>query len=304
MKKSILLLAMTMLTLLLPGCIDEQNLDKCPMDVTLTFDYLENGVDRFGRDINTVDVFIFDANGVFLFTQRVNKSELNAFQGVHLSLLPGDYQVVCWANVTDHSVFSNLVPGVTTIEEAYIQISSTATGDALYFAPGAGSGQLGDNTLHVEPQESTTKNMDFVRAYRRINVYIKGIEYTQNGSVNAPSVDANHLWSMYSFGESPSNKMNLTQNAVYTSTDDGMMYLASFYSDLGVITTDMEIVVTNALGQVVATINLWQYLAEHPGMGSDDIDILITFTLLNNGLDLGVSITVPNWGSVIVKPNL
>jgi hypothetical protein len=199
-------------------------------------------------------------------------------------------------------VYSSLVPGVTTIEEAYVQISSSVTGDALYFAPGSGSGAAGDNSLHVPSQESTTKNMAFARANRRINVYIKGIEYTQNGS-GAPVVDANNLWSRYNFAfENPSNSMNFTQEAVTTSTADGVMYLATFFSDWGAITSDMEIVVTNALGQVVATINLQQYLAQHPGMDAD-IDILITFTLIN-GMDLGVSITVPSWGSVNVKPNL
>jgi hypothetical protein len=266
------------------------------MEVTLTFDYFKNGADRFVRDINTVDVFIFDANGVFVSTQHLTKAELDAFQGAHLNLPPGDYQVVCWANVSDHSVFSALVPGVTTLEECYVQIASVATGDALYFAPGAGS--TGDNLLHVEPLQSTTKNMEFSRANRQIKVYIQGIEYTQNGSGNAPSVNANRVWSRYDFAfETLSNRINLTQRAAYTTTADGTMYLATFFSSLGAITSDMEIVVTNAFGQVVATINLQQYIAQHPGMSTDDIEILITF-----GIDLGVSVTLPDWGSEDVTP--
>jgi hypothetical protein len=299
---------MTVLTVLLTlpfsACVDEQNLDQCPMEVTLTFDYLENGIDRFARDINTVDVFVFDANGVFLFTQHVSKSDLNRFQSVRLDLLPGDYQVVCWANLTDHSGLSSLVPGVTTIDEAYVQIASSATGDALYFAPGGTNG-MGDNKLHVNTMESTTKNMHFVRANRRINVYIQGIEYTQSGSGAAPSVDANNLWSKYNFAsETQSNRISFRQQAHTTTTPNGAMYLTTFYSDLGTITSDMEIVVANSFGKIVAVINLQEYIAQHPNIGANDIDILITFNLDNTTMDLGVSVTLPDWESVDVDGTL
>jgi hypothetical protein len=282
------------------GCINEPNLDKCPIEVTLTFDYFENGADLFGRDINSVDVFVFDANGVFLWTQNIRKSELNQFQGLHLTLPPGDYQVVAWANITNHSIFSGFVPGVTTINDCYVQIASQDTGDPLFFAPGNGNGQIADNSLHVKPQETTTKNMHFVRANRQIKVYIKGIEHTQNGASTAPYVYANNLWNKYNFAnEAQSVRTNLIQEAGYAQTPDGRLYLATFYSGLGAITADMEIVVTNALGQEVARINLRDYVAQHPGINTEEIEILITFEM-----DLGVTITLPGWEDVPTNPEI
>ena len=295
------------LTLTLPGCIDEQNLNTCPVDVTLTFDNEENGTDRFAQNIQTVDAYLFDADGVYLFTQRA-ASELDHFHGMHLSLTPGDYRVVCWANLSNRSGLPNFVPGVTTIDECYVQIVSTATGDALYFAPkGNGSRATnstgsGDNTLHVSSQENTTKHMSFVRGARVINVYIQGIEHTQNGAPGAPSVDATNLWSKYSFAFEPqSDKTTLTQQAAPTTTPDGEMYLTTFYSGLGEITPDMEIVVYNALGREVYRLNLATYLSENNVTDTDDIRIAFDF---DDTFSLGVTVTIPDWESVDVGGSL
>jgi hypothetical protein len=297
------LVTTALLTLTLCGCIDEQDLDECSVDVTLLFDYTVNGQDRFDETVNTVDVFIFDGNGVYLFTQRLNKFDLDAFQGAHLTLPPGEYKVLAWANVSDHSRFSPFVPGVTTMDECYVRISSTTTGDPLYYAPGTGSSaNASPYTLNLPAGESVTKELEFARAHRTVNVYIKGIETTQNGSVTAPTVNATGLWSEYNFyfeTQPGGSNYEFFQQAALTSTPDGQMHLASFDSDFGEITDNTVITVRNSLGEVVATINLKQYLLDNPSANGDDINILITFLT-----DLGVTITLPTWANVNVTPGI
>jgi hypothetical protein len=284
--------------LTLAGCIDETGLDECPGDVTLLFGYSMDGADLFDAGINSIDLFIFDADGLFVSLHHLNRADLDNFRGLHLSLPPGDYKVVGWANVADHSRFSEFIPGYSSMEACNVIISATTTGDPLYYAPynphpnsiHPGGQPDSGYGLTVPANASVTKEVEFARAYRRVNVYIEGFS-------GVATIEGRGLWAGYNFLCATQDlRLNLAQTAIQTNSPNGAMQTGSINFAYGEIPDDIMIVIRTPEGREAIAISLRQYLTDHPEADLDDIDILFTF------MDVGVSVTVPWWESVVVIP--
>jgi hypothetical protein len=306
------LLTTFLLALALSGCLDDQNRDECSGDVKLLVRCTINGVERI-NDISTVGLFVFDEDNMPFSDHYLTPADF-AGEGYRLTLPPGKYRLVSWANATDRSRFSPLIRGVSTLDRSYIEATSTRTGDALYYAPDQPNPYIPATRggeapqpitradysaylLEVLPNQSVTKELDFVRAHRTINVYVKGIETLQTGTTS--TVEAAGLWNKYNFlFETQDSRMDFAQPTVPVTTLDGPMQLATFHFAYGEIRNDITVTLKGAAGTILTpAINLHQYLLDYPAADRDDINILITFLS-----DLGMTITLPSWDAVTVTP--
>lgn len=268
------------------------------------------GNDVFLRDINSVNAFIFDENKKFVVSRRFEASELNLFAGWKLNLPPGEYYAVCWGNANSNTQLKNFVAGVTTFDEGLIKIPAniTTTGDKIYYAPykihpyayyGA-QGTAFDPSMTayrftIVANKVNVKEMFFVRAHRTINVYIMGY----SGSIPA-TVTGTQLCAEYDFHYSTGNIFrNFTQTAQPITTPDGQALLASFHVGFSEITEHMEFIVRQGPGgSILETVNLKDFIETHSLSYGSTIDILIRFS------DLGVTATIPQWGTSTIKPGV
>ncbi|MCD8261753.1 MAG: FimB/Mfa2 family fimbrial subunit [Bacteroides sp.] len=124
---------------LFSACIRE-DLSHCPVyTAELSFAYYGDGNrDIFHDKIHSTDLFLFDADGLFLERYRLGDSWLSENKTLRLSLPAGDYQVVTWGNLFSQSQV--LAPdGVRHIDNYrithpdYNTSRPLTTNDSLYY---------------------------------------------------------------------------------------------------------------------------------------------------------------------------
>ncbi|MDR1918268.1 MAG: FimB/Mfa2 family fimbrial subunit, partial [Tannerellaceae bacterium] len=224
--------------LCLPSCINE-DLSMCawPDNLVLEFRLQTPTGASANETLNSVDALLFDGQGLFVDRQRLEREDLEAFLGARFSVNPGDYVVLAWANIASGSRLSELVPGKSRIEEGFVEMQ--AAGDSLYYAPAKSNAYVGDGALRAESDEAepadpytlhrvhvpfgggqVVKEMPFTRAYRSVNIYVKGAENLRTASPadsNTPSnllsVEASNLATGYDllFNTISSKRRNATR---------------------------------------------------------------------------------------------
>jgi hypothetical protein len=301
---------------LLQGCIND-DLSMCPYpdNLTLTFRVEAGGID-IARTLNTVDVFLYDALDRFVEHKRAERSDLTIFSGVRFTVTPGEYRVLAWANASPGSRYSDLIPGVSRMEEGYIEMSGA--GDTLYYAPARTNAYKGEASLRaaatraddpyslyrvVVPKEGgkVVKEVSFTRAYRSVSIYLKGLEFFDAGEITQEiGVEARNLATRYNFlfDTQESVLRNDARAFAGTMTPDGTLPTVRFFSAYGPVTDNMTFTLRNLPDGIRSiTIPLREYLMENPPFSYDDIEILVEF--LDN---VQVNITLPNWSSNPVIP--
>lgn len=104
---------------LLAGCVKEENSGDYnkkneAQDVKVAFQCISETIDIFEQEITknktfpaggTVSLYVYDKETGTLVTRQVTSSSaLREFQGATLSLMPGVYEIRCWANVDAQTV--------------------------------------------------------------------------------------------------------------------------------------------------------------------------------------------------------
>jgi hypothetical protein len=301
------------LALAFAGCYKEDNSDCISENTILLFKHLDKGGnDILTQDIHSVDAFIFDANKKLVVSRRFEIAELNTFAGWRLNLPPGDYSAVCWGNVGANSRMNSFTPGVTTLDEGFMEIPAniTTTGDRIYYAPyklhqqelpeGAAP-SVTTYDFKVVAKRENIKEMYFIRAHRTVNVYIMGYSNT-NG---AASVTGTQLAAKYDFYYNTQNLLrNFTQTAQPVTTPDGPGLLAAFHFGFAEITDAIDFVIRQgAGGSILETVNLKKFVESYPNTYpapkyGNTIDIMIQFN------DLGVTVTIPGWKEKPISPGV
>lgn len=311
MQQKRLLVFIPFLAMLFGGCVKEGSSD-CPPEYNLEFlfEYTTEPDIAFTELIKSVDLLLFDADSYFLLHKRSDTNSLDVFQGMRFSLNPGTYYAVAWANKSDHSSFSDYAAVTKLFAQCYYQIAEQASdgGDPVFYAPykkvSAGTG-LELYEIHVLSDRTTVKQLDFVRAYRTINVWINGYGQSGLGEDIQPTINVRNLWSMYDFylkplnsPDWPNSRRNYRQQTHDAVISGNHYSAATFYSALGEVDneTDIEIHRTSD-DQLSYTLDLKQFVEDNNITNTERIDILITF--LNNQ---NISITVPQWTERPVQP--
>ena len=116
--------------LLLASCNIRDEYDDCGVYLKFVFDYNMEYSDSFDPQVETIDVYIFDGDGRYLFTRSAECSELHNRNMMLLSdgLAFGSYQILTVGGACEHFAFTDLdgkdfVPGVTTIEQAKLALA-------------------------------------------------------------------------------------------------------------------------------------------------------------------------------------
>lgn len=300
----------------LNGCLGEYD-EECnaPDNLELLFTYDDASDEAFTDRITSVDVILFDMQGYYHSHRLVSLSELSAHARMRFILEPGIYYAVAWGNVGDNSGFSAFTPGITTFQDCFLEInaSSTETGDPVYYAPYKEKSATRSDVVSIRNEElmlyvinvsegqKTTMTLDFVRAHRTLNVWIKDYRETMGGQAVYPVVTATQRWSKYDFFFTTQPlRRDYTQQS-HMQTVEGIPYAAAtFHAALGRIDNNIDVVLNRPSdGGHVLTVNLDQFITTHGITDTDEIDILITFLS-----DQGITVTVPRWTGTSVQPGV
>ena len=308
---------MILLSLLSAGCIHENS--DCPADnnFVMKFSLADNaGNDIFNDNINSIDVLFFDAECKFIMRKSYSPATLDTDRSTTVTLSPGEYKIVCWANVQDNSGFCGFTEGATLFSDCYVEIPETATtgGDKVYYSPysdhpdsrsGGVFTRVGEDysyyTVTIPNSETVTKEYGFARAHRTVNVFISGLDDSPQGVRMQPTVDAMNMWCRYDFFfNTQSLRRHFSRQSSRITVETGEMDLAAFHSAYGEITDDIDLIINRASDNAeIASVNLRQFVTDNPPADKSEINILVSFLD-----DHSVTITVPEWIEKPVVPGV
>jgi hypothetical protein len=86
---------------LLASCIKD-NIEGCERDIVFEY-YADGDTDVFPKHVTSVNLYVFDSEDRLLekYCRRLEQNDLKSYQGVKLSLNPGEYRFVCLGNDYD-----------------------------------------------------------------------------------------------------------------------------------------------------------------------------------------------------------
>ena len=203
---------------LLSTCVGE---DKCcPTDrnVVVEFAYVYDGYDVFGDQIYSVNLFVFDSDGLLTYSTTIYSEQLNTFAGTTLNhLAPGNYRIVAWGNATpQRSVFGNTNEG-DHIDDTYVgrygvlRYLAPQPGDAdrLHFAPHLAQEEF---TITIPRAGDLTVTLPFARAHIDIEVFVINFEL-YSGETDAPVIEIDGVSSHFDFDRVPFGDITLRETA-------------------------------------------------------------------------------------------
>ena len=314
MKRNLLkvTLSFALFFIALASCVND-DLSECYTDnVRLDFYLYPHARTLFMQQISSVDVFVFNSDSLFITRKRVEKHEMerSGFMGTYLSLVPGQYMVACWANVGVSSEVSPLTACQTILNSTFVSMDAVP-GDSLYYAPArrhvnSGGGNTravaGADTLYsinADFGDYIVKDIEFIRAYRTIAVYIKGISTDTH---NSPLVEVSELSTFYDFSYRTitSAKKAFTRSSQTADIQSETLWVSHFCTVFEPITNNILVNVRQD-NERIASVKLLDYVKEYYPSDSnlDDIEIWIEFDPDDK---TNIIITLPPWHVEPVNP--
>jgi hypothetical protein len=284
----------------------DQNWSACQEKQNLVLRFRVQNVPDSGFDeyIDGVQVFLFDAGGNWIESRQVPRSETGGGRGTSFSLVPGTYQVVCWANVNGNSQMCEM-DSDSNLENSFVEIRSNETGDPIYYTPyraplvrsATTSDTRADNfgeiyDVRIEPGTVTIREMVFVKVHRKVEIFMGGHPPVSRTTVAGPVVEHAGAGGRFDFllrRRCPG--ITLTRPSVQKTVNGESMFTTDIISKLVPITPAEVINIYDPrTGALATTINVERFVKENKITDTSYIPIHIVF-----GMDASVSVSLPSW---------
>jgi hypothetical protein len=317
MKRFLTITIMSALCIAQSACIkDNRNDCTSGYNAEIRFRMTDtSGQDIFLGDIYNVDVGIFDCNGVCVETRQVSYEELHEFAGMRLTLDPGIYHIVCWANSNDNTHIEGVEQGATVqnpkvvynseqIDKSPHKGRAFKDADKLYYAPmswltPSEDAHLDGSYIMTVPEEGMAYGtLDFIYAHRTIEIYIDGYDRGV-ANVERENVPAGLGY----FGQTqltngqgiPQKTIAFEETTPYTreETDYQFVSIDTFNFDH---TNDIVLEIVDPATKTVVYSTLLNDAMKEAGEDFSDmvIALMIKFSTLSDG-SVSVSVVLPNW---------
>lgn len=100
-----------------------EDLPECRLYVTFKYDYNVLSVDAFHKQVDKVELYVFDKDGKFLFSQVEEGAALSTGSyRMEVPLPVGEYKFMAWAGAHDSYEITSFTRGATTIEEMKLRL--------------------------------------------------------------------------------------------------------------------------------------------------------------------------------------
>ncbi|MCD8261275.1 MAG: FimB/Mfa2 family fimbrial subunit [Bacteroides sp.] len=290
------------LLLVVTGCNIKEDLSDCPPadSYQISFRYYAGGsTDIFSRRIESVRTYIFNKKGEYRTQRLSTRSELETFQGITPDLEPGEYEIVCWANVSEWSEFpvnQGSLRSQTLYSSYYLRGEPVQNFDSLYY---------GRQSITIPEYGTNSDTVLFHSAHIRMAIYIEGLETTPGETaINRAAGDPQgwivlrNFFVGYDFmrrvtGETDSMYPTLTltgENILQSKFD-----LFRFGNE-----NDIEIDFYNGEGKQVYFLRLKDFLRDNNIQAEEVEELTIPIYIRFQGISVEVS--VKEWDSEEVNP--
>ncbi len=128
-RKGRMMAYISVLLWLITGCVNEDFSD-CPQgSFQVAFEYVHHTdntcSDRFNIDVQQIDLYVFDAAGVFLKCITCKGEPFPEHFRIGPELSAGSYTLVAWGNLTDEVFLQPVfIAGQTTLEQALLSLNA------------------------------------------------------------------------------------------------------------------------------------------------------------------------------------
>lgn len=289
-----LVFIMFCIVLFTPYACTREDLSSCPPPVNsyLTFSYTgdDNNPEMFHKMIDHVTLIIYDETGKRVTDRKINKGELNQWQGTKLSLNPGSYRAVCWGNadnnteITDHESLAN----GRIHHPFYASGAEIETNSHLYY---------GTYAFSVPSAGIAEGNIPFRGAHINVEVYIRSDAVGTGRYV----VKAHNLMPQYDHDMVKAQDFATTYHPQTTYNAERTLDECIFQTLRFNNNNPIVIEVKQTSGETL-TIDLEQYMQKSgitvDGKNEATVPILIEYS------DLGVVLKIPEWLQQIVTPGV
>lgn len=315
MKIRLIFILSVLVLPLFAGCIKDDR-SGCPPagNVTILFRYPgKDGVDRFKNKIESVVIAVFDETEWCVYTRTINKSSLERLQGDLFYLSPGNYRVVCWGNLSEHSQLF-LTEG-TLFDQAYLALETGTpkqTSDPVMYAPrpaSLGTRNLDGNKenvfrLTIPAEGEVTETTDFVSAHTQFNVIVRGLSDMSGGTNVAPKIEITELPAGYTFEmKARGGTETYQKSSEYVAGSKGPEARALFYSGNFEEKDPVTVKLFSGVdGRLLKDVNLSQYLIANLVDFSTMLERLITVLIEFEGGEAKVTVSVSAWTGTGVSP--
>ncbi len=274
------------------GCVAERT-DDCPPpgpNVNIDFGLFDGGV--FTREITSVAAVLFDGRGNYIPpATTLDRTALERFAGVNLTLDPGDYRMVFWANVGENTDI-RVVDGTPVL--VYKDFDGTerqvmGNGDPVWYAPAVRATRVEGSTSEegatrvdvdarplsyyeftVTAQGEHTGRVNFTETHNTVNIYIGGLPIDP---ASMPTIEITGLTPAVSFWgmaplDDPLPTVTSAVQSVPVTRDNATFALAAFDTPPLGDMTGMWVVVRDAAGNELFRMPLADAIAQS-GIASD-----------------------------------
>lgn len=215
-------------TLLLQGCYHE-DLSDC--GVSIRFRYIKNvdQVDKFAQEVNQINLYIFDENGIFVQEMVDASSRIKEPNfAFHINLSPGKYSFVAWGNKSDAYTVTDFVSGVTKYTDAVVALKRTQNTVSAQLVD-MFHGALIQSEVEVGVANQY-KTIDLIHTVNQVKVIMKGLPLTRANE--APGTP----FSCYVTSKNGDYRFDHTY-----ATATEIKYLPRYTVESGIVTSDFHI---------------------------------------------------------------
>ena len=283
------LLSFVSLALGCVSCLTEVEVGGCN-NAVVRFEYMADGAeDCFAEYISAVDYYIYDEQGKLVAASRLDRKNLENFQGFKLRLpQTGTYRVVCWGNMGGQ----NTASATGTLAGARV-CNREAAGGAL---PGSNDPlYLGSTTFTLTDVDGRKETMlRFHAAHITFKPYIVVAGQTVTQHAACPyEVKAGMFPAETDFEGKAAGEETLFRPSMVAFPEQdrygGVCELPLFEED----TQAVVMVFDSKSGEKVAEVSLREYMAEHGIRLAGKEEIVIEMLISISGTN--VTIKLPVW---------
>lgn len=292
MKLTSIIFCLALFGVSLASCIDE-DIDDCFSINKLTLSYKGDGTTEIFPDkICRVEMYVFDAENKCVNSMTLSDEEV-ASRTVELPpLKAGDYRIVCVGNTHDTEVegtdtgdFSRMLFAAN----GYFDGKAVSGNDSLYYAT------IPYTVLPFTglPEDDQHKTIEFAASHYDLSVEAAGIPGLAAGTtIEVSGVSPCTDFENRAGGEAADYLLETTYEAGLLSARTNIMRHTNH--------EDVNVYLRAPSGEILAQVNLAEFLAAHPIIDCSKQEVLIPIRFeFKSG---AITIIVPKWYVEQVKP--
>lgn len=107
----------------LSSCEVHEDIPACGLNIRFKYDYNMLSADAFHAQVDKVELYVFDKEGIFLFKQAEEGAPLAVGDyRMRLGIAPGQYKLMAWAGARHSYEITELTPGVSRITDLTLKL--------------------------------------------------------------------------------------------------------------------------------------------------------------------------------------